>query len=141
MYSRNYYPTETEIKVPENYDGTMFSDNQNYKDDTESMKEKNPPTIKAKKETKHLCDENGNEFESVLKSEQTNKESKQRSFFGSDFFNIIKGFIPQTRDLKSLVPKIETEELIIIGIAAFMFFSKNGDRECALILLALIFIQ
>ena len=37
--------------------------------------------------------------------------------------------------------KFGTEELLIIAVAAFLFFSKDGDRECALILLALLFIS
>jgi hypothetical protein len=37
--------------------------------------------------------------------------------------------------------KIGYEEILIIGIAAFLFFSADGDRECALILLALLLIN
>ena len=39
------------------------------------------------------------------------------------------------------MPKIGTEELLIIAVAAFLIFSKNGDIECALILLFLLFIN
>lgn len=37
--------------------------------------------------------------------------------------------------------KIGYEEILILGIAAFLFFSADGDRECALILLALLLIN
>ena len=37
--------------------------------------------------------------------------------------------------------KIGYEELLILGIAAFLFFSADGDKECALILLALLLIN
>ena len=37
--------------------------------------------------------------------------------------------------------KIGFEEILIIAIAAFLFFSANGDKECALILLALLLIN
>lgn len=37
--------------------------------------------------------------------------------------------------------KIGYEEILIIAIAAFLFFSADGDRECALILLALLLIN
>ena len=37
--------------------------------------------------------------------------------------------------------KIGYEEILIIGIAAFLFFSADGDRECALLLLALLLIN
>ena len=39
------------------------------------------------------------------------------------------------------MPKIGTEELLILAVAGFLLFSKNGDRECALILLFLLFIN
>lgn len=37
--------------------------------------------------------------------------------------------------------KIGYEEILILGIAAFLFFSADGDKECALILLALLLIN
>lgn len=37
--------------------------------------------------------------------------------------------------------KIGYEEILIIGIAAFLFFSSDGDKESALILLALLLIN
>ena len=36
--------------------------------------------------------------------------------------------------------KIGLEEILIIAAAAFLFFSKDGDIECALMLLVLLFI-
>ena len=39
------------------------------------------------------------------------------------------------------MPKIGTEEILIIATAAFLLFSKNGDKECAIILLILLFIN
>lgn len=39
------------------------------------------------------------------------------------------------------LPRLGQEELLIIAIAAFLFFSKDGDRECALMLLAILFIS
>ena len=39
------------------------------------------------------------------------------------------------------MPKIGTEELLIIAVAGFLLFSKNGDKECALILLFLLFVS
>ena len=38
------------------------------------------------------------------------------------------------------LPKVGLEELIIIGAAALMLFSKERDMECGLLLLALLFI-
>ena len=36
--------------------------------------------------------------------------------------------------------KIGTEELLIAAVALFLLFSKNGDRECAIMLLLTLFI-
>ena len=37
--------------------------------------------------------------------------------------------------------KIGYEEILIIAVAAFLFFSGDGDKECALIMLALLLIN
>lgn len=36
---------------------------------------------------------------------------------------------------------IDNEDLLLIGLALFLFFSKNHDRECALMIAALLFIR
>ena len=62
-------------------------------------------------------------------------QDKESSVFHS-FFK--KGF-----DLKNFSPfknGFGTEEILILGIAAFLFFSKGGDKECAVILLLSLFI-
>ena len=38
------------------------------------------------------------------------------------------------------LPRIGTEEILIIAAAAFLFFTEGGDRECALMLLLLLFV-
>ena len=39
------------------------------------------------------------------------------------------------------MPRIGSEELLIIAAAAFLFLSKDGDRECAVMLRLLLFIR
>lgn len=39
------------------------------------------------------------------------------------------------------LPSLGTEEIILLCAAALLFFSKDGDRECALIILLLLFIK
>jgi hypothetical protein len=36
--------------------------------------------------------------------------------------------------------RIGTEEILLIGAAAFLFFSRDGDKECALLILILLFL-
>ena len=44
-------------------------------------------------------------------------------------------------DLSIGLPKLGTEELLLIGAALFLLFSKDGDKECAIILLILLLIN
>ena len=37
--------------------------------------------------------------------------------------------------------KIGTEELLIAAVALFLLFSKNGDKECAIMLLLTLFVS
>jgi hypothetical protein len=37
--------------------------------------------------------------------------------------------------------KIGTEEILIIGLALFLFLSREGDKECAILLILLLFIH
>ena len=48
-----------------------------------------------------------------------------------------KGFLSK---LPFHLPKFEGEDFLILGVAALLFFSKDGDKECALLLLLLLFI-
>ena len=89
----------------------------------------------------------GTAFEREIKEIATEKESCEAAiaepsagrtslFSGLPF---LKGF----RGLASfkLPMKPGSEELILIGLALLLFFSKDGDRECALMIALLIFIK
>ena len=47
---------------------------------------------------------------------------------GSELFHGIK------------MPSIGAEEILLIVAAAFLFFSKDGDKECAILLVILLFL-
>ena len=38
------------------------------------------------------------------------------------------------------LPSLSFEDLLILAVAAFLFFSKSGDKECAIMLAVLLFI-
>ena len=40
-----------------------------------------------------------------------------------------------------VLSKIGTEEILILATAAFLFFAGDGDKECAIMLLLLLFIN
>ena len=44
------------------------------------------------------------------------------------------------KNSKFSLQKIGTEEILIIATAAFLFFAKEGDKECAIMLLLLLFL-
>ena len=39
------------------------------------------------------------------------------------------------------LPKLGTEEILIIGLALFLFLSRDGDKECAILLALLLLIH
>ena len=119
MYSRSFYP-EAEAKplVPENYDGTAF---------TETIA---PPQSEAQstsvpaqdvEETSAYVADGGGIFASLSRT---------------PFLSGVLGGIG--KNLK--FPTIGLEEILILATAAILFFSKEGDKECAIMLLLLLFI-
>lgn len=52
----------------------------------------------------------------------------------------VKGFFPSLTGMGMHMPHFGTEECILLGLAALLFFSPEGDRETALLLCLLVFI-
>lgn len=129
MYSRSYYPESQErINLPGNYDGTAF------------MERQEEPSSDSPKEV--LFTEN----EQSEGEQQVFRHTDDRGSFLSDLGRspLLSGIFGKDGLLGGLglsMPSIGTEEILIIATAAFLFFSKSGDRECALILLLLLFIN
>ena len=128
MYTRSYYADPGErINPPEKYDGT-FLGNDGAGDD--------------KREDASTVSSNTNPWESQNDCIQKEEEKENAGLFS--YFSrlpFLSGFLGE-RELQSLkIPKIGAEELLIIGAAIFLFFSSNGDRECALFLLFLLLIN
>ncbi|MBO7196691.1 MAG: hypothetical protein J6V80_05145 [Clostridia bacterium] len=124
MYSRSYYPdAQGRINPPDNYDGTAFIEGnaddiidceaQSCSADTETFGRNEPSS-------------NGGMF-SFLR--------------GSPMLSGLFGKNGLLGNIGLSMPHIGTEEILILATAAFLFFSKGGDRECALILLFLLFIN
>lgn len=112
MYSRSFYPPEGALTaLPESYDGTRFSENQE------------PEAPKA-------AAEEAAEVSAI----PTSGEAKQAS---SLFSNLFGGGIFGEGGFLS---DIGLEEILIIAVAAFLFLSNDGDIECAIMLVLLLFI-
>ncbi|MBQ9069978.1 MAG: hypothetical protein IJY23_01345 [Clostridia bacterium] len=133
MYSRGCYGEDADIKIPDNYDGTAFME----KDEEKAAQ--SPKLDSFKSDVKISPPESQKETEEVF----LNEPQKEKFRFPKiDFGGILPSFFKKDFSLKSLIPeKIEIEDLLIIGIALFLLFSKNKDIECALMLLALVFIN
>ena len=114
MYSRNFYTEKDVPMIPENYDGTTFREE---------------PSVEK-------CD-TGAPFEEKDRQEDLPKPDKEdvpAGIFSGIAKNLFGGF-----SLK--MPKIGSEEILIIATAIFLFLSKDGDIECAIILLLLLLIN
>ena len=98
MYTRDFGVQNEQRTVPEDYHGSLFSE------------EKDCPL-------------------------HTEREEKNES---GGVLSVFRGLFDKPFDIKGLPifkKGFGTEELLIIGIAAFLFFSKDGDKESAIILL------
>ena len=122
MYTRSYFSEDEAVRLPEKYDGTVFKEN------AEALSE---PECKISEETVGTAVGEKSE-ESVF------SRLFERLPFGS-LFKKGKGAFPIKLD-KCRIESFGTEELLIIAIALYLFFSKDGDKECAIMLAILVFI-
>ena len=116
MYSRSYYAEDTSrVALPGDYNGTAFMDQPSE----ETLQFIEPPEEKAV--------EASNQGHGLLGGFE--KIPFLSAFFGPGWSGGLK------------MPTIGVEEILIIATAAFLFFSKDGDKESAIILLLLLLIN
>ena len=141
MYSRNYQAGEIP-SLPESYSGVAFREPEPIPDDA-------PKSVPRSADVKFTTspappDPNlSTSVESVPKSEPETVETGgilsgiMDALPLKGLFSGLSGF-----NLGKLSPtKIGTEEILLIGLALFLFFSKEGDKECSLLLILLLFIH
>ena len=117
MYTRSFYGEDsTQINIPDNYNGTALREG----NDNEFTQ--------------------GEQFQPEEKNEPTMSEAKRDDGFLGIFKNLPFGRLFEGNGIFRKNMKIGTEELILIGVAALLFFGKNGDKDCALWLFLLLFI-
>ena len=141
MYSRSYQSSEMPA-VPESYSGVAF-------------REPSPPPEDAPRSIARSADvkftPTPDPPDPKLTSAVTEpEESVETAAEGGGFLSGLMDKIPvkgifsglSTLKLGGLgVPKLGTEEILILGLALFLFFSRDGDKECALFLVLLLFIK
>jgi hypothetical protein len=133
MYSRSYSSDDTALRIPEGYDGTalMQKNTQEAYDTKKSdheCHEPNDPPPDHSEPTFSKCDG------CCCDNDCT---SEKKGFFE----RMLSGVMPKSFSIKGFFNKIGLEELLIIGVALFLFFSHDSDKECALMLLVLLFIN
>lgn len=128
MYTRNYY-TEEPSRLPENYSGVTFKEE--------------PPVTEANTVAADAPPKD--EIDKIIEKEEANEASAPArgwlsKLSGAPLFSSI--FSKEGGLFGSLgLSKIGTEEILIIGVALFLLFSKEGDKECAIILLLLLLVN
>ena len=128
MYTRSYNEEAGEIIIPEKYGGTSFGKR----------------TADEHAESEHVDSTGKNPWENDgeihTSSEAKSEETQEASAIGqkSSLSAMLSGIFKNGRlSLK----EFGKEELLIIATAAFLLFSKEGDKECAIMLLLLLFLS
>ena len=119
MYSRSYSDEADSLAIPEGYGGTSM--------------------------TLGIHNDEAPEPKEIIRNDPADSggESVSAGLFSGifpklPFGNILGGIFGNG---KFGLSKIGTEELLIIAAAIFLFFSGDGDRECAILLVLLLFIN
>ena len=110
MYSQSYNDNASHLSIPPGYSGTAISEC----DDTPS------DTGDAASKTSVGASGDMGVFSRILPFMRSKLPFSRSGLF--------EGFT------------LGREEILIIATAAFLFFSEDGDRECAILLLILLFI-
>ncbi len=121
MYSRSFFTDDKNPPTPpENYSGTALSEDEPLAEEHEecnaSAQQCGCPPLPHEKPQK---DESAGIFS---------------KFFGQS--GGIFGFLGGEK--RGFLSHIGTEEILIIAVAMFLLFSKEGDKECAVMLLLLL---
>ena len=166
MYSRSYYPDDGEPKrLPDGYDGVaMRGDENNENRDTGATLSQKYPHISAppigtltaiseeQDDERATADEpsvarkNPWEEDGIAEASARPSGSEQDKSVSAGLFSgipFLSGLFGGQMKLPAGlgIKKLGLEELLIIGTALLLFFSKNGDKECAILLIAVLFIS
>lgn len=137
MYARSYTDDESTIHIPDGYDGTALIER--FPDERCERAKNECAESNAKSSIPDMGDSASVFFgKDDDECEKTQHEGGAKGFFDK----IFSSFLPiKSCSPKSIFEKIGLEELLIIGVALFLFFSKESDKECAIMLLVLLFIN
>ena len=130
MYTRSFLGNEEKLTVPENYDGNAFFDT--------------PPPQATQSIQPAISTETKISPRDAIPEDTEYREDEYEESGGAATLERFSPFKFLPASLTSLFKfdsfKLGSEEILIIAVAAFLFFSKSGDKECALFLLLLLFV-
>ncbi len=161
MYSRSFFNDEKEMPTPpENYGGTALGEEKSEREGElpasieagfeECCRGCEPPRQEQRDcrcEGQRDRGETGTKCHPCEEKRErcTQNGSSDSGLFGGLFsgglfregglYSLFRG-----GGIKSLFSNIGTEEILIIATALFLFLSKEGDKECAVMLLLLLMI-
>ena len=137
MYTRSY-DNESRINIPENYDGNAFVEAKSIKESSSNKESE----LTAEALPLRAPWDISREAADGDSAEVMAKPKINDGFWGELMSKLPFGSIlGKGNFLKSTFSDFGTEELLILGVALFLLLSKDGDKECALILLFLIFVK
>lgn len=126
MYTRSYLCEEKAPEIPENYDGNAF-------------KYEKTATRIVENEFSGQAEEEKSE-EKISKASKTIGIPQVLEKLPLKKLGALFG-IEGSKNKEAPAFTFGTEEILIIAIALYMFFSKDGDKECAIMLAILLFIR
>ena len=120
MYAQSYQDEITRA-IPDTYSGTALRD-----------------SINVEREIDEPCDVPASK--NPWESQCDDKQEKRDGNWLEGLLSSIAAPFGFGKGASSNRIKLGTEELMIIGVAAFLFFSKERDIECIIMLIALLLI-
>ncbi len=128
IYTRNFGDSDVGIRIPEGYDGTSLLDGASEP----TVKEIEIPHKEVKVSPR-------DDPPKISEEASTAPKSSPKERLG--ILKIFDGILPCNIRIPHSIGDFSTEDLLLIGIALFLLLSKDGDKICALILAAMIFID
>ena len=124
MYTRSFQGGVGDGKmIPEGYDGNAFDrgENTEFRDTGGTLEEK--------------------DVEITANADPPNDKQCEPAGLFSGIFGGARSLLGIGRGASLFPHGFGTEEILIIATALFLFFSRDGDRECAVILLLLLIVN
>ena len=140
MYSRSYKQDSDGISIPDSYSGVAFRE-----PEVPEIPDDAPRSVAKSLDVRFTAPEPPDP--NLTASTEAAPEQSEETVATGGFLSSLMDKLPMKSIFAGMdfgklsFPKIGTEEILIIGLAIFLFLSRDGDKECAVLLLLLLFIR